>query len=77
MTGVHDSASFQTPEAAPVEESNPPICPAVNIKDEPIDEGYDAALLPQTSTRQIKEELEQVGVKRGRFYVHAQWCNRK
>ncbi|KAM9842309.1 zinc finger MYM-type protein 4-like [Aulostomus maculatus] len=39
------------------EDSNPPISPS-NIKDEPIDEGYDAALLPQSSIRQIKEELE-------------------
>ncbi|XP_034531021.1 zinc finger MYM-type protein 4-like isoform X2 [Notolabrus celidotus] len=45
-------------EVAPMEDSNPPISP-VNIKDEPIDEGYDAALLPQSSIRQIKEELEQ------------------
>uniref|UniRef100_A0A4W6FBU1 TRASH domain-containing protein n=1 Tax=Lates calcarifer TaxID=8187 RepID=A0A4W6FBU1_LATCA len=39
----------------------------INIKDEPIDEGYDAALLPQSSIRQIKEELEhqEVGVGRG------------
>ncbi|XP_074547591.1 zinc finger MYM-type protein 4-like isoform X2 [Halichoeres trimaculatus] len=45
-------------EATPMEDSNPPMSP-VNIKDEPIDEGYDAALLPQSSIRQIKEELEQ------------------
>ncbi|XP_018550686.1 LOW QUALITY PROTEIN: zinc finger MYM-type protein 4 [Lates calcarifer] len=45
-------------EAAPVEDSNPTISPSINIKDEPIDEGYDAALLPQSSIRQIKEELE-------------------
>lgn len=32
--------------------------PPVNIKDEPVDEGYDAALLPQPSIKQIKEELE-------------------
>ncbi|XP_047200738.1 zinc finger MYM-type protein 4 isoform X4 [Girardinichthys multiradiatus] len=38
---------------------NPPASPRINIKDEPIDEGYDAALLPQNSSRQIKEELEQ------------------
>lgn len=56
---------FQKSESAPVEESNPPISP-INIKDEPIDEGYDAALLPQSSIRQIKEELEhqEVGVGR-------------
>lgn len=53
---------FQTSEAPPVEESNPPPCPPVNIKDEPIDEGYDAALLPQSAARQVKEEMEQVGV---------------
>lgn len=34
------------------------MSPTINIKDEPIDEGYDAALLPQGSIRQIKEELE-------------------
>ncbi|XP_068437013.1 zinc finger MYM-type protein 4-like isoform X2 [Clinocottus analis] len=38
-----------------MEDSNPPT---INIKDEPIDEGYDNALLPQSSIRQIKEELE-------------------
>lgn len=48
-----------------MEESNartsppPPPPPPIRIKDEPIDEGYDAALLPQSSIRQIKEELEQ------------------
>lgn len=41
-----------------MEESNPPLSAPINIKDEPIDEGYDAALLPQNSVKQIKEELE-------------------
>uniref|UniRef100_A0A8C5E822 Zinc finger MYM-type protein 4-like n=1 Tax=Gouania willdenowi TaxID=441366 RepID=A0A8C5E822_GOUWI len=50
---------FQAAEAAPVEDNNHPVSPSVNIKDEPEDEGYDAALLPQSSARQIKEELEQ------------------
>lgn len=48
-----------------MEDSNQPTSPpTINIKDEPIDEGYDAALLPQSSIRQIKEELEnqEVGV---------------
>lgn len=47
-----------------MEDSNPQMSP-INIKDEPIDEGYDAALLPQSSIRQIKEELEhqEVGVE--------------
>lgn len=49
---------FQRSEAAPVEESDPPLSAPINIKDEPIDEGYDAALLPQNSIKQIKEELE-------------------
>lgn len=40
--------------------SAPP--PPITIKDEPIDEGYNAALLPQSSARQIKEELEQQDV---------------
>lgn len=57
--GAHDDPSFfQRSEAAPVEESNPPLSAPINIKDEPIDEGYDAALLPQSSVKQIKEELE-------------------
>nr|XP_012776789.3 zinc finger MYM-type protein 4 isoform X1 [Maylandia zebra] len=55
---TEDSQQGETSEAAPVEDSNPPISPSVNIKEEPIDEGYDAALLPQSSIRQIKEELE-------------------
>ncbi|KAM9777908.1 zinc finger MYM-type protein 4-like [Neosynchiropus ocellatus] len=37
---------------------DPPMSPIANIKDEPIDEGYDAALLPQGSIAEIKEELE-------------------
>lgn len=41
-----------------MEESNPPLSAPISIKDEPIDEGYDAALLPQNSVKQIKEELE-------------------
>ncbi|XP_042356199.1 zinc finger MYM-type protein 4-like isoform X3 [Plectropomus leopardus] len=52
---TEDSQQGERSEAAPMEDSNPP---SVNIKDEPIDEGYDAALLPQSSIRQIKEELE-------------------
>lgn len=49
-----------------MEESNPRMSPPIKIKDEPIDEGYDAALLPQSSIRQIKEELEQQEVSVGR-----------
>nr|XP_061798656.1 zinc finger MYM-type protein 4-like [Nerophis lumbriciformis] len=45
-------------ERPPVEGSNPPLSPNITVKDEPIDEGYDAALLPQSNARQIKEELE-------------------
>ncbi|XP_069391849.1 zinc finger MYM-type protein 4 isoform X5 [Paralichthys olivaceus] len=55
---TEDSQQGERSEAAPVEDSNPPTSPTINIKDEPIDEGYDAALLPQSSIRQIKEELE-------------------
>ncbi|XP_056152313.1 zinc finger MYM-type protein 4-like [Lampris incognitus] len=53
-----DSQQAEGSAAAPVVDSNPPIPPVINIKDEPVDEGYDAALLPQSSIRQIKEELE-------------------
>nr|XP_046268142.1 zinc finger MYM-type protein 4 isoform X2 [Scatophagus argus] len=55
---TEDSQEGERSEAVPMEESTPQICPPINIKDEPIDEGYDAALLPQSSIRQIKEELE-------------------
>lgn len=60
----HLYSMLQRSEVAPMEESNaqtspPPPPPPIRIKDEPIDEGYDAALLPQSSIRQIKEELEQ------------------
>ncbi|XP_023287336.1 zinc finger MYM-type protein 4-like [Seriola lalandi dorsalis] len=55
---TEDSQQGERSEAAPVEDRNPPMSPTINIKDEPIDEGYDAALLPQSSIRQIKEELE-------------------
>ncbi|XP_070698462.1 zinc finger MYM-type protein 4-like [Pempheris klunzingeri] len=55
---TEDSQQGERSEAAPMEDSNPQISPTINIKDEPIDEGYDAALLPQSSIRQIKEELE-------------------
>ncbi|RVE56979.1 hypothetical protein OJAV_G00211680 [Oryzias javanicus] len=55
---TEDSQQEPTPEA-PVEDSNPPASPGITIKDEPIDEGYDAAMLPQSSTKQIKEELDQ------------------
>lgn len=43
-------------------EATPTPPPPITIKDEPIDEGYNAALLPQSSVRQIKEELEQQDV---------------
>ncbi|XP_061598825.1 zinc finger MYM-type protein 4-like isoform X3 [Cololabis saira] len=56
---TEDSEQGETSITAPVEDSNPPTPPIVNIKDEPIDEGYDAALLPQSSIKQIKEELDQ------------------
>ncbi|KAK2826358.1 hypothetical protein Q5P01_020572 [Channa striata] len=55
---TEDSQQGEKSDGAPVEDSNPPMSPSINIKDEPIDEGYDAALLPQSSIRQIKEELE-------------------
>ncbi|XP_026210496.1 zinc finger MYM-type protein 4 isoform X3 [Anabas testudineus] len=55
---TEDSQQGEKSDTAPVEDSNPPLLPNINIKDEPIDEGYDAALLPQSSIRQIKEELE-------------------
>ncbi|XP_077477235.1 zinc finger MYM-type protein 4-like isoform X2 [Stigmatopora argus] len=45
-------------EHPPVVERNPVVSPNITIKDEPIDEGYEAALLPQSNPRQIKEELE-------------------
>lgn len=67
---------FQRSEAVPMEESNPQISSPINIKDEPIDEGYDAALLPQSSIRQIKEELEhqEVGVeRREKSYHYVDW----
>ncbi|KAM9341227.1 zinc finger MYM-type protein 4-like [Symphorus nematophorus] len=54
---TEDSQQGERSEAGPIEDSNPQMSP-INIKDEPIDEGYDAALLPQSSIRQIKEELE-------------------
>lgn len=65
----HGFSLFQRSEAAPVEESDPPLSAPINIKDEPIDEGYDAALLPQNSIKQIKEELEhqEVCVQSGRL----------
>lgn len=56
-----------------MEDSNPPISPSINIKDEPIDEGYDAALLPQSSLRQIKEELQEVGVGRESYHCYVQY----
>ncbi|CAG5866146.1 unnamed protein product [Menidia menidia] len=57
---TEESRPGERSEGAPVEESPPPPPPpAPSIKEEPLDEGYDAALLPQSSIRQIKEELEQ------------------
>ncbi|XP_038128182.1 zinc finger MYM-type protein 4-like isoform X1 [Cyprinodon tularosa] len=55
---TQDSQQEETTENANPGDRNPPS-PKTTIKDEPIDEGYDAALLPQTSSKQIKEELEQ------------------
>ncbi|XP_031722562.1 zinc finger MYM-type protein 4-like isoform X3 [Anarrhichthys ocellatus] len=55
---TEDSQEGERSEAAPMEDSTPPLPTTINIKDEPIDEGYDNALLPQSSIRQIKEELE-------------------
>ncbi|KAM9354882.1 zinc finger MYM-type protein 4-like [Pholidichthys leucotaenia] len=63
LNQVEETEDCQQGEAekstpAPVEDRNPQPPPTVNIKEEPIDEGYDAALLPQNSVRQIKEELD-------------------
>ncbi|KAK7905257.1 hypothetical protein WMY93_017864 [Mugilogobius chulae] len=54
-----DDSQQEPPKVAPPENINPPLSPNVNIKEEPIDEEYDAALLPQNSVKDIKEELEQ------------------
>uniref|UniRef100_H2MTV1 TRASH domain-containing protein n=1 Tax=Oryzias latipes TaxID=8090 RepID=H2MTV1_ORYLA len=54
-----DNTPDNSRETAPVEDGNTPASPGITIKDEPVDEGYDAALLPQSSTKQIKEELDQ------------------
>uniref|UniRef100_A0A8C4I846 TRASH domain-containing protein n=1 Tax=Dicentrarchus labrax TaxID=13489 RepID=A0A8C4I846_DICLA len=62
--GIWKDRQVTRSEAAPMEDSNPQS--PINIKDEPIDEGYDAALLPQSSIRQIKEELEHQEVSVGR-----------
>ncbi|XP_014851193.1 PREDICTED: zinc finger MYM-type protein 4-like isoform X2 [Poecilia mexicana] len=56
---TEDSQQEETSGNTQGEDRNPPPSPRINIKDEPIDEGYDAALLPQNSTKQIKEEREQ------------------
>ncbi|XP_054894741.1 zinc finger MYM-type protein 4-like isoform X2 [Poeciliopsis prolifica] len=56
---TEDSQQEETSGNTQLEDRNPPPSPKINIKDEPIDEGYDAALLPQNPTKQIKEELEQ------------------
>ncbi|XP_037097576.1 zinc finger MYM-type protein 4-like isoform X3 [Syngnathus acus] len=42
----------------PVEARNPPMSPNITIKDEPVDEGYNAAVLPQSTVRHVKEELD-------------------
>ncbi|XP_053700964.1 zinc finger MYM-type protein 4-like [Synchiropus splendidus] len=54
-TGSDDSHRKESKTAAA---EDPPMSPIANIKDEPIDEGYEAALLPQGSIAEIKEELE-------------------
>ncbi|XP_061751745.1 zinc finger MYM-type protein 4 isoform X1 [Nerophis ophidion] len=55
---TEDSQQGEQSKPPPVEDRNQPMSPNIAVKDEPIDEGYDAALLPQSSVRQIKEELE-------------------
>ncbi|XP_072314407.1 zinc finger MYM-type protein 4-like [Eucyclogobius newberryi] len=54
-----DDSQQELPQEAPPQNVDPPLSPNVNIKEEPIDEEYDAALLPQSSIKDIKEELEQ------------------
>ncbi|XP_077394442.1 zinc finger MYM-type protein 4-like isoform X2 [Festucalex cinctus] len=58
MEQREDSRRGERSKPPPVEGSNPPVSPNITIKDEPIDEGYDAALEPQSTARQIKEELD-------------------
>ncbi|XP_077432558.1 zinc finger MYM-type protein 4-like isoform X2 [Vanacampus margaritifer] len=58
MEQREDSRRGERSKPPPVEVSNPPVSPNITIKDEPIDEGYDAALVPQSTARQIKEELD-------------------
>lgn len=53
-----EDSQQEQPQTAPPDNTVAPLSPNVTIKDEPIDEGYDAALLPQNSVKHIKEELE-------------------
>lgn len=66
MENAKQNFPFQRSELAPVDsnaDATSASPPPITIKDEPIDEGYNAALLPQSSARQIKEELEQQDVR--------------
>lgn len=56
------SQSSKEPAEAPPQTTVPDV-PVLSIKDEPEDEGYNAALLPQSSISKIKEELEHKEVR--------------
>ncbi|KAL2099261.1 hypothetical protein ACEWY4_005741 [Coilia grayii] len=56
---TEDAALLQPPSQRPSSGGDMEPLGLGSIKDEPIDEGYDAALQPQPSVSRIKEELDQ------------------
>ncbi|XP_052001833.1 zinc finger MYM-type protein 4-like isoform X2 [Xyrauchen texanus] len=56
--GGLQSSAKDPPAESPNRETS---CSPINIKDEPIDEDYDKALMPQSDISRIKEELDNIG----------------
>ncbi|XP_055027739.2 zinc finger MYM-type protein 4 isoform X5 [Misgurnus anguillicaudatus] len=57
-TSPADTSLQKTPPAGQRTDKETHFSPVIQIKDEPIDEDYDKALLPQTDTGNVKQEIE-------------------
>nr|XP_055027736.1 zinc finger MYM-type protein 4 isoform X2 [Misgurnus anguillicaudatus] len=57
-TSPADTSLQKTPPAGQRTDKETHFSPVIQIKDEPIDEDYDKALLPQTDTSNVKQEVE-------------------
>lgn len=54
---------FQLQKEPPLQDKESHFSPVIQIKDEPIDEDYDKALVPQSDTSNVKQEVNEIEVR--------------